>query len=732
MPSQNPIADGGKLLFRSTMQHETYPDNKMMGLTPSDSVPEPADQRAKTVRSVLSPLDVEVQRPTPVPTPDTRPDSPDAPPPITPRAHFAPSSLLNSLRGFGLRLRVPFPILLLNSFTSHPATAKAEALPVHSGVGHRPVHLANRIPIRIRGRVFPFRFVTVITPQAASIRNHAGDEQGFRVGDHALVDIAWERTGIRVEYPTSSSTPYRLPRTASKGTKKRRKVKDKAMGRDKQDQVASHLAAIRERVRERGMSVSTVAAPAPAASTAVAAAASMSISSSASSISGPAAVAGPGNLAADAETHKRKPLENDAPLSNRAIPLAAPSLGESGTSITGDGAAKGNAGNHEKHGNMDPSTSPPSTASSAATASPGRSTSASASASPAPNVVSDRKKPEHPLQHAWTIYFDSKTYKPDPAVMRKEGEPVLGEYERSLLVVGRFDTVEGFARYMNNLRLPSQLHKNANYHMFKNGIKPMWEDPANAHGGKYTLLFRSPHLLDLAYANLTMALIGDVLDPENEVCGIVASPRPKVDRIQVWTRGRERGRINEIGRRVWEGMGLEVAERGAASMEFQYNASNSQPPPNMYLHIPFATRSISLAGVPTHTNSHAPMLSPFNNNHNHIPPIPTPLRLASSTYPNAPGDHHHAASGPGTGFVLPTPSGAAWQYPNQPVHTKATGFASLSSSPSVSVSAMPMSMSTSMSTPMPMSALGVPSSKNITKPEGIRAPSLSPSRIGRG
>jgi translation initiation factor 4E len=34
---------------------------------------------------------------------------------------------------------------------------------------------------------------------------------------------------------------------------------------------------------------------------------------------------------------------------------------------------------------------------------------------------------------------------------------------------------------MNNLRLPSQLHKNANYHMFKNGIKPMWEDPANAN-----------------------------------------------------------------------------------------------------------------------------------------------------------------------------------------------------------------------------------------------------------
>lgn len=69
MPSENPIADGGKLLFRSTMQHENDPDNKVMGLTPSDSVPEPVGLRAKTMRSVLSPLDVEVKLPPPVPTP---------------------------------------------------------------------------------------------------------------------------------------------------------------------------------------------------------------------------------------------------------------------------------------------------------------------------------------------------------------------------------------------------------------------------------------------------------------------------------------------------------------------------------------------------------------------------------------------------------------------------------------------------------------------------------------
>jgi hypothetical protein len=57
------------MLSRSMMQHENDPDDKVMGLTPpSDGVPEPAG-RSKTMRSVLSLLDVEVQRPTPKPTP---------------------------------------------------------------------------------------------------------------------------------------------------------------------------------------------------------------------------------------------------------------------------------------------------------------------------------------------------------------------------------------------------------------------------------------------------------------------------------------------------------------------------------------------------------------------------------------------------------------------------------------------------------------------------------------
>lgn len=54
-------------------------------------------------------------------------------------------------------------------------------------------------------------------------------------------------------------------------------------------------------------------------------------------------------------------------------------------------------------------------------------------------------------------------------------------------VTGEFCTVEDFWCYYNNMRRPSGLDANSNYHIFKTGVKPMWEDPHNAKGGKWIL-----------------------------------------------------------------------------------------------------------------------------------------------------------------------------------------------------------------------------------------------------
>ena len=39
---------------------------------------------------------------------------------------------------------------------------------------------------------------------------------------------------------------------------------------------------------------------------------------------------------------------------------------------------------------------------------------------------------------------------------------------------------------MNNIKKPSEINLGTNYHLFKLGTKPMWEEPENRQGGKWT------------------------------------------------------------------------------------------------------------------------------------------------------------------------------------------------------------------------------------------------------
>ncbi|KAF8500470.1 eukaryotic translation initiation factor 4E class II [Russula emetica] len=198
------------------------------------------------------------------------------------------------------------------------------------------------------------------------------------------------------------------------------------------------------------------------------------------------------------------------------------------------------------------------------------------------------KPPEHPLQHSWTVYHDTKTkipYTPQTSSDNSYPAPAdSGTYEAGLTTVGEFDTVESYCRYFNWLKPPSKLERNSNYHLFKSGIKPMWEDEANANGGKWVLTMKNnPALLDQCWQWLTMALVGEELDEGDEICGAVVSLRSKVDRIQLWTRSKEDvEKVNSIGRKFVKL--LDVSEADGIGLEFQYNTED-RPLPNKFLSI---------------------------------------------------------------------------------------------------------------------------------------------------
>jgi len=202
---------------------------------------------------------------------------------------------------------------------------------------------------------------------------------------------------------------------------------------------------------------------------------------------------------------------------------------------------------------------------------------------------------EHPLQHTWTLYHDTKSKTapfPSFAASTGSGEttPFIptstesGAYEAGLTVVGEFNTVEGFCRYFNWLKPPSKLERNSNYHLFKGGIKPMWEDPANANGGKWVLTMKSnPLLLDRCWSWLAMALVGEELDEKDEVCGAVVSLRAKIDRIQLWTREKENVEaINALGKKLIKL--LDLQDEPTIGLDFQYNTED-KPTPTKFLSI---------------------------------------------------------------------------------------------------------------------------------------------------
>lgn len=85
------------------------------------------------------------------------------------------------------------------------------------------------------------------------------------------------------------------------------------------------------------------------------------------------------------------------------------------------------------------------------------------------------------------------------------------------------------------MKFPSELPFYSDIHLFKENLKPMWEEEGNRLGGKWILRLKkglSTRLWEL----LVLAVIGEQFNVGKEICGIVCSIRPQEDLISVWTK----------------------------------------------------------------------------------------------------------------------------------------------------------------------------------------------------
>ncbi|CAB4316242.1 unnamed protein product [Prunus armeniaca] len=95
--------------------------------------------------------------------------------------------------------------------------------------------------------------------------------------------------------------------------------------------------------------------------------------------------------------------------------------------------------------------------------------------------------------------------------------------------------VEGFWVCYCHLARPATLPSPTDLHLFKDGIRPLWEDSANCHGGKWIIRFKKA-VSGRFWEDLVLALVGDQLDYGENICGAVLSIRFNEDILSVWNR----------------------------------------------------------------------------------------------------------------------------------------------------------------------------------------------------
>lgn len=178
---------------------------------------------------------------------------------------------------------------------------------------------------------------------------------------------------------------------------------------------------------------------------------------------------------------------------------------------------------------------------------------------------------KHPLENGWVIWYDSRRLQAQNP----------NDWFGNLQTVAVFNTVEDFWSTYNHIKRPTDLEFGSNYHMFKKGVKPMWEDPANEKGGKWVMTLTAKedvNRMDEMWELLVLSMIGEYLDDgstdsgkdtQSQICGAVLARRKGGPRISIWTRDRENvAALKNIGSRLRSIM--KISEK--TQLEYQSHA----------------------------------------------------------------------------------------------------------------------------------------------------------------
>mmetsp|Transcript_6977 Transcript_6977/g.14580 ORF Transcript_6977/g.14580 Transcript_6977/m.14580 type:complete len:254 (-) Transcript_6977:142-903(-) len=177
------------------------------------------------------------------------------------------------------------------------------------------------------------------------------------------------------------------------------------------------------------------------------------------------------------------------------------------------------------------------------------------------------------LNDEWTLWYDHPKLAPAGA-----------DWSENLKQLATFRTVPDFWKVFNNVLPPTMIPVSGNYSIFRKGIEPAWEHPANLDGGKFVLTLpkhrgnnnnnsqnnnkngkqqqqqqlQDVPKLDEYWLYTILAVLGETMDATgDQVCGAVVSVRKSQDRIALWLKTGDQKVCVRIGERWKKALDME-------------------------------------------------------------------------------------------------------------------------------------------------------------------------------
>ena len=109
------------------------------------------------------------------------------------------------------------------------------------------------------------------------------------------------------------------------------------------------------------------------------------------------------------------------------------------------------------------------------------------------------------------------------------------EYESQVKKLAEFNSIEEFWKIYQHIKKPDACRPGIDIQLFKNPIKPMWEDEYNKNGGRISLKLRKD-FSTIIWEEILLAIIGDILPKEisDEINGVLISVKKKYNGLQIW------------------------------------------------------------------------------------------------------------------------------------------------------------------------------------------------------